>query len=334
MRRPRAGAVTLGVIAICAWAFGAQDRAAAAPPVQAAIEVRIVEFAFQPQTVTINVGQSVTWTNNGSTLHTTTSTLPSNDPNYWDVRIPPGFAFERQFTTPGTFTYFCSIHRDQGMTGTIVVQALATATPTTPPATPTATTPPPPTPTRPAPTPGTPIPPTPGTPGLQPSLFINSPTEGQTIVGTDVEVQLEIANLTLRPPGTPNRAGEGSISLFLDNLPEQRISDRTFTFRNVSPGTHVLRVELRQNDGTPFTPPVQVTVNFRTQLPGGGLTPTPGTPPAQVTGVAATPTVGLPRTGDGTYGGRGPDVASWLIAVVPLGVFLAALYRRARHRPS
>ncbi|GIW08014.1 MAG: hypothetical protein KatS3mg060_2819 [Dehalococcoidia bacterium] len=293
----------------------------AAPPRQAAIEVRMVEFAFQPQTVTINVGQAVAWINAGSVTHTTTSTNQTpNDPCCWDVTVQPGFTFERVFNQPGTFTYYCKFHQAQGMTGTIVVQQQATNTPG-----PTATF------TVPAGPTNTPSGPTstatPATPTSQPAFFILSPTEGQTISGSSVQVQLDVSNLILRPPGTPNRPGEGTFSLFLDNLPEVRTGDRTYTFTNVPVGNHTLRVELRQNDGTPFTPPIQATVNFRTAPPGTG------TPPAMVTGVAtgvATPTVGLPKTGDGSYPGPGGGPPLWLAALMPIALFALALYTRAR----
>ncbi|MFN8532964.1 MAG: plastocyanin/azurin family copper-binding protein [Dehalococcoidia bacterium] len=302
---------------------GAPTPSRAAPQLQAAIEVRMVEFAFQPQTVTINVGQAVTWTNAGSVTHTTTSSNQvANDPCCWDVTVQPGFTFERVFNQAGSFTYFCRFHQGQGMTGTIVVQQQSTAT-----APPAATnTPPPPgatnTPAGPTFTATSTVSPT-----GQPAFFILSPTEGQTVSGPTVPVQLDVSNIVLRPPGTPNRQGEGTFSLFLDSLPEVRTGDRNYTFANVPIGAHTLRVELRQNDGTPFTPPIQATVNFRTAAPGTG------TPPAAVTGVAtgvATSTVGLPRTGDGSYPGTGGGTPLWLAALMPLALFGLALYWRAR----
>jgi plastocyanin len=309
-------AALLVLTAVALTAAPAPTRAA--PPRQAAIEVRMVEFAFQPQTVTISVGQAVSWINAGSVTHTTTSTNPP--PNDWDVTVQPGFTFERIFTQPGTFTYFCRFHQAQGMTGTIIVQQPATVTPGatatfTPPAAPTNT---------PA---GPTFTATPATPTSQPAFFILSPTEGQTISGTSVQVQLDVSNIVLRPPGTPNRPGEGTFSLFLDNQPEVRTGDRTYTFTNVPVGNHTLRVELRQNDGTPFTPPIQATVNFRTAPAGTG------TPPPMVTGIAtgvATPTVGLPKTGDGSYPGPGAGAPLWLVALAPLAMFALALYARAR----
>ncbi len=74
-------------------------------------------FAFDPTSLTVHVGQNVTWTNNAGVDHTVTS-----DTNLFNSGIlTPGAKFEYQFTTIGTFTYHCTIHTY--MTGTIVVIA-------------------------------------------------------------------------------------------------------------------------------------------------------------------------------------------------------------------
>ena len=62
-------------------------------------------------------GQSVTFTNNDSVAHTTTSTS-----NAWDSgEIQPGASYTLTApSTPGTYTFHCSIH--PFMTGTLLVQ--------------------------------------------------------------------------------------------------------------------------------------------------------------------------------------------------------------------
>lgn len=70
--------------------------------------------------VTIYAGQTVKFTNNDSTKHTATA-----DDNSWGTgTLNSGDSFVRRFTTPGTYTYFCSYHPD--MTGTIVVEEALT----------------------------------------------------------------------------------------------------------------------------------------------------------------------------------------------------------------
>ena len=84
--------------------------------------VSIANFAFSPGTVTIQEGDSVTWTNNDSTPHTATG-------NGFDTEaISPGQSSTVPFATAGNYTYVCSIHPQ--MSGTVVVEAAATAPPT------------------------------------------------------------------------------------------------------------------------------------------------------------------------------------------------------------
>lgn len=82
--------------------------------------VNIFDFKFSPQSVTIRVGDTVTWTNMGSATHTTTS--DSGDPASWNSGdLAPGKSFSFTFTKAGTYTYHCAIH--PFMTGTIIVMA-------------------------------------------------------------------------------------------------------------------------------------------------------------------------------------------------------------------
>jgi plastocyanin len=94
----------------------------AAPRVDAAdtVSVDISGFAFQPGTVTIQVGDTVTWTNNDDTAHTATST---DNPALFDGEMAPGESFSFTFTEAGTFDYVCEIH--PAMQGTVVVEAAA-----------------------------------------------------------------------------------------------------------------------------------------------------------------------------------------------------------------
>jgi plastocyanin len=129
--------------------------------------VSLANFAFVPSSVTIGVGDTVTWTHNDPGVpHTVTSTdggpLSSGTLNQ-------GQTFAFTFDTAGTYAYTCAFHPT--MTGTVVVQAAAEPTPTpTPPATPTGL-PASPTPTL-TPVPGTPSP----TPTLSPTPVAETPT--------------------------------------------------------------------------------------------------------------------------------------------------------------
>jgi plastocyanin len=81
--------------------------------------VKVTEYAFTQQSVTVKVGQAITWTNTGNVDHTVTETTPNpiDSPD-----IKPGQSYTLSFDKPGTYPYICSIHPDT-MHGTIVVQA-------------------------------------------------------------------------------------------------------------------------------------------------------------------------------------------------------------------
>ena len=84
--------------------------------------VTIAGFAFAPATVTIQVGDSVTWTNEDSAPHTATA----GDGSFDTGQLANGDSDTVTFDTAGTFDYVCSIHPQ--MTGSVVVEAAA-ATP-------------------------------------------------------------------------------------------------------------------------------------------------------------------------------------------------------------
>ncbi len=70
------------------------------------VKVSISGFAFNPATVTIKVGQTVTWTNQDTVAHNVVA-----DDNSWSSpSISQGATYSHTFTSAGTFAYHCSIH--------------------------------------------------------------------------------------------------------------------------------------------------------------------------------------------------------------------------------
>src|SRR4051794_27375185 len=69
--------------------------------------VNIVDFAFSQATITINVGDSLTWTNTGTFSHSATS----DTAGLFDTTVlaPAQVSSPITFNTPGTFTYHCSV---------------------------------------------------------------------------------------------------------------------------------------------------------------------------------------------------------------------------------
>jgi plastocyanin len=95
---------------------------------------------FDPESVTVSVGETVTWTNDEAEAHTVTAyqdELPDGA-GYWasggatseeeardriaDGLLAPDDAFEASFSEPGTYEYFCIPHESEGMTGRVVVE--------------------------------------------------------------------------------------------------------------------------------------------------------------------------------------------------------------------
>jgi plastocyanin len=89
--------------------------APASSPVTAAGSVTIKGFSFQPASLSVAVGSSVTWTNADSTAHTVTA----DDGSFDSSTLAPGATFSRTFATAGTFTYHCQIHPSMKATITV-----------------------------------------------------------------------------------------------------------------------------------------------------------------------------------------------------------------------
>ena len=70
--------------------------------------VMITNFAFVPATLTIRVGETVTWINNDDIAHTATSDTGV----FRSPFLEQGQSFSFRFTSVGTFPYFCEVHPD------------------------------------------------------------------------------------------------------------------------------------------------------------------------------------------------------------------------------
>ena len=83
----------------------------------ASASVTISDFKFAPKSVTVNEGDSVTFTNNGPTLHTATA----EDGSFDTGNLDKGDSDTVTFDSAGTIAYICTPH--PFMKGTVVVQA-------------------------------------------------------------------------------------------------------------------------------------------------------------------------------------------------------------------
>lgn len=89
------------------------------PPPGETHNVGMSGLAFVPSTLTIQVGENVTWTNNEAVAHNVVSDN-ATDPFTSGV-MSYGQTYTHRFNQAGIFPYHCSLH--PGMTGTIIVVA-------------------------------------------------------------------------------------------------------------------------------------------------------------------------------------------------------------------
>src|SRR5947209_19232045 len=81
----------------------------------ATLEVKIDNFTFGPQKLTVKVGDTVTWINEDDIPHTVVSTG-----HFRSKALDTEDKYAFTFTTAGTFEYFCGLHPH--MQGSIVVE--------------------------------------------------------------------------------------------------------------------------------------------------------------------------------------------------------------------
>ena len=90
------------------------------------------KMVFLPATLTINAGDTVSWTNPAVVLHSVTFD-PSMAVKPGNVALPDGVkpfdsgdmgqdaTFMHTFTVKGTYKYICKMHEAMGMIGTVIV---------------------------------------------------------------------------------------------------------------------------------------------------------------------------------------------------------------------
>jgi plastocyanin len=88
----------------------------AAQAAPAAVDVKIDNFKFGPEALTVPLGTTVTWTNRDDIPHTVVSTSGAFKSKVLDTDEKFSFTFSKA----GSYEYFCSIHPK--MTGKVIVQ--------------------------------------------------------------------------------------------------------------------------------------------------------------------------------------------------------------------
>ena len=87
-------------------------------PVAGVTQVRLEDFAFSPANIVVDVGTTVTWTNEDNARHTVTS----DDGDELDSALfGRGETYSHTFDTPGEYAYHCEPHPN--MRGLVTVRA-------------------------------------------------------------------------------------------------------------------------------------------------------------------------------------------------------------------
>jgi plastocyanin len=128
---PFLGTVALVVVTACSNPPTVSTSPTSQPQASASVSMTDAN-QYQPVTLSVSAGSTVTWTNTGSVQHSVTDD-PAKAVNAADASLPPGAqawdsglvnggqTFSHTFTTPGAYKYFCIPHESLGMVATITV---------------------------------------------------------------------------------------------------------------------------------------------------------------------------------------------------------------------
>jgi plastocyanin len=81
-----------------------------APAAADTTHVTIAQYAYDSASVTIRVGDSITWMNHDQAQHDVVTT--SAPAAFQSPLLANGQSWTFQFTQPGTYSYYCSVHPD------------------------------------------------------------------------------------------------------------------------------------------------------------------------------------------------------------------------------
>lgn len=95
---------------------GGGDTGSGADVGAGAVSVSIADNTYAPADMSVDVGGTVTWTNEDEAPHTVTF---DDDGPAGSGQLGQGDSFDTTFDTPGTYRYVCAVHPD--MTASVTV---------------------------------------------------------------------------------------------------------------------------------------------------------------------------------------------------------------------
>src|SRR6056297_3564056 len=95
---------------------------------QTSHDVTVSSNQFSPSELTINVGDTVVWTNVQGN-HNVNGTIGSNpdNPESFGNSVGSGWTYSFVFSLPGVYDYHCDPHELLGMTGAVTVEDVSTS---------------------------------------------------------------------------------------------------------------------------------------------------------------------------------------------------------------
>ena len=102
-------------LAAAALAAGCGGAAESSEPVAATDVEMVKSYRFDPKTIEVEAGATVTWANEDNFTHTV------QVEGQKDHKVEPGERVSITFDEPGTYEYVCTLHR-RDMEGTVVVK--------------------------------------------------------------------------------------------------------------------------------------------------------------------------------------------------------------------
>lgn len=249
-----------------------------AAPGRGATEVTIKDNSFDPATITVPTGETVTWRHTGSNTHSVTAdngsfdSSPNCSSNNTGQCMTNGNTFSTVFNSAGTFRYYCKVHGGPGtgMFGTVTVtQASASPSASPRPSASPSTSPSPTASASPTPTP-TPFLPTPTPGGGTATQSTGAANPSSVRAGEETEVSGDgfkgTSTLSITFQSAPVALG----STTSDNLGRYRVRVRIPV--DATAGAHQILVSGPNNSGGTNTSVANVTILARS-LPATGPAP-------------------------------------------------------------
>lgn len=114
-------------------AFAPAARSGAAASAGAVVVRMTADRTFEPQVVTVRVGDEVVWRNDDREVHSVVGDPllalhridiepPSPPEPFHSGDVAPGGSFSWKFSLAGVYRYVCRHHEEQGMNGTVIVK--------------------------------------------------------------------------------------------------------------------------------------------------------------------------------------------------------------------